>query len=69
MKETTGPLAVIISEVEAANVDLLSYRSAALARELAKAWVREIVAGVEADTPLLDVGPIKLEINHEARPN
>jgi hypothetical protein len=69
MRETTGHLAVMISEIEAASVDLLSYRSAALARALARAWLRETVACVEADTPLLDSGEIELEINHEGRAN
>jgi hypothetical protein len=66
MSETTGQLAVIISEMEAASVDLLSYRSAALARALAKAWVCETVACLEADTPeLLNSEQNKLEINQE----
>jgi hypothetical protein len=66
MSETTGHLAVIISEMEAASVDLLSYRSAALARALAKAWVCETVASIKDDTPeFLDSEQNKLEINQE----
>jgi hypothetical protein len=66
MSETTRHLAVIISEMEASSVDLLAYRSAALARALAKAWVRETVACLEEDAPaLLDSQQNELEINHE----
>jgi hypothetical protein len=49
MSDKAGHLPTIVSHGVASHVDLASYRTAAFARALARAWVLETIACVAAE--------------------